>query len=314
MKILSLSGFVPEQICDTVRFTGFAGNQPISHYCGYAADFISQVKSDTDIDGAVFPKSCDSSRSISSYLEDSEKFLFTFGVPIKRDAAAIDYFAAQIEDYQKAVENHYDILIDDIPDRVLLVNKRNKIIGKLYDEVSNGLAYSSYLESIHKMLALPLKDQLAVTAEDKKVSGGKKVYIVGSFMTNEKIVEQIESSGMCVVGDNLTESKRIFTAPEVSLDGDIYHNIAESMLSRIPSPTQNCFEDNLRRDLDEIKRKNVQGVIFITQKYCEPYDYMWSVYKKALDEQGIKALQLKLSDSKDDRNIEFAVDAFDDTL
>ena len=82
MKILSMSGFVPEQICDTVRFTGFDGNEKLSHYCGYAADFIAQVKEDSSIDGAVFPKSCDSSRSIGSYLEETGKFLYSMPVPV----------------------------------------------------------------------------------------------------------------------------------------------------------------------------------------------------------------------------------------
>ena len=78
MKILSLSGFVPEQICDTVRFTQYEGERTISHYCGYASDFISQVMNDASIDGAVFPKSCDSTRVISSYLAECGKFLYQF--------------------------------------------------------------------------------------------------------------------------------------------------------------------------------------------------------------------------------------------
>ena len=41
MRILALSGFVPEHICDVVRFTGFDGEYNIAQYCGYAADYIS---------------------------------------------------------------------------------------------------------------------------------------------------------------------------------------------------------------------------------------------------------------------------------
>ena len=33
MNILALSGFVPEQICDTVRFTRYTGDRNITHYC-----------------------------------------------------------------------------------------------------------------------------------------------------------------------------------------------------------------------------------------------------------------------------------------
>ena len=42
MRILALSGFVPEHICDIVRFTGFDGEYNIAQYCGYAADYMEQ--------------------------------------------------------------------------------------------------------------------------------------------------------------------------------------------------------------------------------------------------------------------------------
>ena len=43
MKLLAISGFVPEQICDVVRFTQYGGERNIAHYCGYASDFVSQA-------------------------------------------------------------------------------------------------------------------------------------------------------------------------------------------------------------------------------------------------------------------------------
>ena len=78
--------------------------------------------------------------------------------------------------------------------------------------------------------------------------------------------------------------------------------------------TQNNFSYILKDNLEEIKHKNVQGVIFATQKYCEPYDYLFSIYKKMLDEQGIPVLRVVMSDSTDNRKLEFAVEAFADIL
>ena len=49
MRILALSGFIPEQICDVVRFTGYEGEYNIAQYCGYAADYISQVINDDNL-------------------------------------------------------------------------------------------------------------------------------------------------------------------------------------------------------------------------------------------------------------------------
>lgn len=313
MKILSLSGYVPEQICDVTRFTQYEGKHKISHYCGYVADFISQVLEDENIDGAVFPKSCDSSRVIASYLQDSGKFLYQLAVPSNNMHYGVDYLADQIEDYHKAIQKHYHISDIDIYERTELINCRNREIENFYNEVGITINYYDYISEIHRILVTPLKEQkLKINFTNNII--GKRVYIVGSFLSNHKIAKTIEQAGMNIVGDNLTESKRLFSAPAIDCKGNIYENIAKSMLQNKLSPTQNNFAKIINDDLCEMEEKNVQGVIFITQKYCEPYDYLYSVYKKTLDEKGIPTLKVSVSDSTDGRRLEFALEAFADTL
>lgn len=313
MKILSLSGFVPEQICDTVRFTQYAGDQAISHYCGYVADYISQVLHDSSIDGAVFPRSCDSCRVLGSYLAPSGKFLYQFGVPARQDSLAIDYLAAEIKDYQAKVEAHYHVALRDILHRAELVNARNKKLGELYAEL-DGLSFCDYLTQIHTLLQQPLAAQSVAPVAAQTQTDGKKVYVVGSFLSDLSLAAAIEACGMKVVGDNLTESKRLFSAPAVPLQGDIYHHIAASILQNRLSPTQNNFRQILDCDLQEILKKEVQGVIFATQKFCEPYDYLYSVYKRMLDEHEIPVLHLSLTDTSENRKQKFALETFYDMI
>lgn len=312
MKILSLSGFVPEHICDTVRFTGYSGGRSISHYCGYAADYISQVLNDASIDGAVFPKSCDSARIIKSYLGGTDKFIFQLPVPARRDEAAINYFAGGIKAYNAAVEKHYCIEISNIKARTEILNKRNEELKKLYENLED-ILYSDYLRNIHKMLTTPLYEQVVPASKAAKESG-KRVYLVGSFLTSDGILDTLENSGLNVVGDNLPESGRLASAEPCKTEGDIYKNISESILSARLSPTQNNFGEILERDFAEIREKKVSGVIFLTQKYCEPYDYLYSVYEKRLRAEGIKSLRISLSNSDDYKKSELAIEAFSDMI
>lgn len=313
MRILSLSGFVPDQICDTVRFTQYEGEQKISHYCGYAADFISQVLSDPQIDGAVFPRTCDSSRVISSYLEGSGKFMYQLHIPSRQDAFAVSMLANSLQNYQKAIETYYDMTIIDIAERTELVNKRNHDIARLYADIQD-ISFYSYIHMIHTLLKKPLRAQLVQNNLPASKSVGKRVYLVGSLLSNLTVISAIEQAGMVIVGDRLTESKRLFSMPDVQAAGDIYENIARSILYNQTSPTQNNFDAILKEDIKEIRQKEVQGVIFVTQKFCEPYDYLFSVYKKMLDEQGIPVLRLVLADSTDHREAVFAIEAFADIL
>ena len=311
MKILSLSGFVPEQICDTVRFKGYVGDRNISHYCGYANDFISQVINDDSVDGAVFPKSCDSSRVISSYIEDSKKFFFQLNVPARADEFAIEFFAKEIEVYKSAIEKNYGIAIsrNEIVSRIDKINKRNSVIGTYYDDIEK-YSYGDYLRMIHDVMTQPLIN-IDLDFNIRDVSNeGKRVFVIGSYLCNENIAEKMEEVGFNIVGDNLPESGRIANSIIADTDNDIYKAIAQNILARRLSPTQNNFSLLIDSDFEEIKAKKAEAVIFITQKYCEPYDYLYSLYKKKLDEKGIPSLKISLTDSQDDRKTDLMLEAF----
>jgi len=311
--MLSFSGFIPEQICDTVRFICYPGRQKISHYCGYAADFISQVLEDSKIDGAVFPRSCDSSRVMASYLDDCGKFVYQLRIPARQDESAAQYLALELQHYRQAVETYYGVALSDIPERAALVNGRNRGLSKLYDELP-GISFSAYLEMIHKLLQTPLREQAVPDSLPAKTGVGKRVYLVGSLLSSSAVAAAIERAGLFVTGDRLTESKRLFSAPPVQADGDVYKNIAISILGNKLSPTQNNFDAILREDMDEIRAKRVKGVLFVTQKFCEPYDYLFTAYQRMLEEQGIPVLRLVLSDSMDERAFEASLEAFADMI
>lgn len=316
MKILALSGFVPEHICDIVRFTGYDGEYNIAQYCGYAADYISQIINDDSIDGAVFPKSCDSSRIISSYLDDTDKFIYQINVPARQDEFAIEYFAEILKNYKTALEQYYKVSLteESIVKRIELIKNRNEWINKAYSRLEN-ISYYNYLSKIHKILSTPLEKQDFNIELIGNETTDKRVYIVGSFLANTDIAKTIEDLGMTVVGDNLPESGRLATSKPVCPQGeDIYKYIAASILSNRLSPTQDNFTAILENDFEEMRSKGVRGIIYISQKYCEPYDYLFSVYKKMADERNINIVRLSLADSKDSGKMNLELEAFSDLL
>ena len=313
MKILSLSGFVPEQVCDTVRFNQYTGDRNINHYCGYASDYISRVLQDDSVDGAVYPKSCDSTRIMTSYLSDCGKFLHQIGVVPYDTVGALEYYASEIRRYKESVEEHYGITINDILDRSEMINKRNECIRETYNNISE-YCYSEYLKAIHDMLELPLKEQRWKLSGKRSSFSGKRVFIVGSFLSNIGVAEMIEMAGLSVAGDTLPESGRLVSQKEVDVSGDIYKEIARSILTVRLSPTQNSFKDIVERDFEEIKEKDVRGIIFLTQKYCEAYDYLYYVYKAEADIRGIPLIQIAMSDTQDKGKASLLLEAFADTI
>lgn len=315
MKLLSFSGFIPEQIVDTKRFISFPGDRTIQHYCGYASDFISQVKSDVEISGAVFPKTCDSSRIIKSYLEGTDKFLFQFSVPSIIDDNSIEFYAKEIRRYKNAVEDYFKCSIsnDDIIARTIMINERNLKILDAYERI-NELSYSEYLSLIHSCMADSTlsfsKDSITNTLD----TNVKKIFLIGSFLSNVEIAGMIERLGMKIVGDNLPESGRICSNPKTELEGDIFKNISSNILMRKQSPSQNSFKELIEKDIDEIKKKKADAAIMVIQKYCEPYEYLYSIYKSKLEMEGIPLLKINLLNSQDIEKVELQLDAFSGTL
>lgn len=313
MKILAMSGFVPEHICDTVRFTQYTGDRSISHYCGYASDFISQVWHDNSIDGAVFPKSCDSTRSMKSYLDGCGKFLFQLHVPSCNSPGALECFAGSIRAYKEAVEAYYGIRLNNINDRIDKINKRNGSIRKTYENLSL-LPFADYLEAVHSMLQKPLMEQGEIDVTRTHEPTDKRVFVIGSFLSNLQIAKAIDSAGLTVVGDLLTEFGRLASMPPVETSGDIFQNIARGILSKQLSPTQNFFSEIMNTCVKEVKKKAVKGVLFITQKYCEAYDYLYAACKPELDELGVASARIVLTDTEDSRKAELVLEAFADTI
>lgn len=313
MKILAMSSFIPEHICDIERFTQFNGDRNISNYCGYASDFISRVIQDKEIDGAVYPLSCDSTRVITSYLSDCNKFLHQIRIPSYNTLGAELFFAKEIERYKCELEKYFEISIKNVNDRIEKINTRNKAIKECYQNIEN-IKYSDYIKSIHEMLQQPLMNQTLKLQVNNKKSSSKKVFLVGSFLSNINIINLIENTGLTIAGDTLPESGRLCTTEPVKINDDIYLEISKSILSAKLSPTQNSFKTIVNRDFEEINRKNINGIIFITQKYCESYDYLYSVYKSIADFKGIPIIQIGFNNTEDNGNASLAIEAFADTI
>jgi len=276
------------------------------------ADYISQILDDSSIDGAVFPRSCDSCRVLPDYLLECNKFVYQLNIPARQDKAAVQFFASSVKKYKEAIEQYYSVTINDIEERFAFINKRNCKISDIYESITD-FSYSDYLGNIHNMLTKPLGEQ-SVTMPKRAMNTNKSVFIVGSFMSDLSIIKSIENAGLLIAGDNLTESKRLFSASSINVNGDIYYNIATSILNNRLSPTQNNFASILKTDFDEIKAKGIRGVIFITQKFCEPYDYLFAIYKKMLDENNIPVLRIVLSDTTDNKRTDMAIESFADIL
>jgi benzoyl-CoA reductase/2-hydroxyglutaryl-CoA dehydratase subunit BcrC/BadD/HgdB len=104
------------------------------------------------------------------------------------------------------------------------------------------------------------------------------------------------------VGDNLANSKRLAWNTYPCKKERAYADIAAHILQHQSSPSISSFSTLWEQDYAEIKRKNVQGVVFLCRKFCEPYDYLFAVYEARLKNAGIPLLRVYVDNYEEPRD------------
>ena len=299
MKLLTLSNYIPEQIANVTRFIDYDGMFKMSHCCNYIQNFISYAEENDNFDGVIFPNSCDGARSAIDYMGKSKKFIYQLKHPTIVTRASCEYFAKVLEDYKISLEQHCgnSILLDDILEKTSMLEARGKYLHNIYE--SSAISdYADYIEQINTMLQNPLADwEKYAPKANKACSQRKNVYIVGAFMGRTSLLTQIEQCGLQIAGDNLTNSKRLMWSEYKFNKSTIFEDIAYHILQNQASPTIDRFTAIWEKDIAEIKKKNIRGVIFICPKFCEPYEYLYTLYCQRLNDMGIPSLRIYIDDS-----------------
>jgi benzoyl-CoA reductase/2-hydroxyglutaryl-CoA dehydratase subunit BcrC/BadD/HgdB len=119
-----------------------------------------------------------------------------------------------------------------------------------------------------------------------------RVMITGSVLENPQIVELLEQCGARVVIDDLCSGTRQFWQT-VEVDENPLESLSRHYISRVTCPR---MKDTARR-FDQIHRLiedfKVEGVIFYTMKFCDPFLYDVPRLKEYLLTRKIPALILE---------------------
>ena len=118
--------------------------------------------------------------------------------------------------------------------------------------------------------------------------------IVGPLVDNYMLLEQIEQLGAYIVYDDITNGAR-YCDMDVVIQGDLYENIARRYLLSGPSPTLNsnnpADDESFRKLICDL---DLQGVIFINQKFCEPHVHNYLSRIETLKQMKINFLMLEV--------------------
>lgn len=310
-EIIAAAGFCPMRIIgvfDTSKPTRHSLFNPV---CSFAQDVFSATGSDgfSLLNSVVFPNSCDSLRVLAQMWEHNitQPPAICLLHPINADGNSIRYFTKELEKFAAKLQNlsGKNFSQDQLRRSIEKYNRTRSLLRELYGIRKNNDSLISGSDAIALMTAGLILDRdqynqalESIVEEGKgnscKDNSLKRIMIIGPLVDDYALLNKIEQFGAYIVYDDITNGTR-YCGLDVGTEGDLYENIAKRYLSSGPSPTLNSDKRASSRSfgvlIDEL---DLDGIIFINQKFCEPHVHKYMEEVDILKNMGVNSLMLEV--------------------
>jgi benzoyl-CoA reductase/2-hydroxyglutaryl-CoA dehydratase subunit BcrC/BadD/HgdB len=256
--------------------------------------------------GTVFAHTCDTMQALSDLWRMNvapSHFVETVMQPANLGTpAARPYLIAELNRFRERLGSFVErpLSNDDIGTSILLYNKTRRLISALR-AMRGGLSSAHFFAVLDAAQRMPrerfnpLLSGLLATLEGAPVDRlGPRMYLTGAILDEPRVLELIDDLGAQVVGDDLCSASRHFH-DLVGTEDDPIAALADYYLRRSPCPTKyHPSHDPLDYLLDEVRRHNAGGVVFVLEKFCEPHAFDYARVLPALDAAGVPSLLLEM--------------------
>ncbi|MBW2559023.1 MAG: 2-hydroxyacyl-CoA dehydratase [Deltaproteobacteria bacterium] len=326
-KILGyVCSYTPEEIIlaagiHPVRLFGTEGNIALadahlqSYTCSLARGVLEGALSgELDyLDGMIFPHTCDTIQRLSDIWRLNTDFGFFSDVvlPVKLDTeSAREYMEDVLRKFRSDLEEGMGVTITDgaLEKSIEKYNRIRGCLKTIYElrSADPGILTGADVYAIVKGSMIMDRDYLLERLpeviemlRDRKPStdmGKKRIALTGSICNQPDIYTIIEKSGGVVVWDDLCTGSRYFEGL-TDTNGDPVAAIANRYIERQICPAKH-MSNTSRGDciVEMVRKNNVQGVIFLLLKFCDPHDFDYPYIKGFLDREDIPSMLLEIED------------------
>lgn len=288
-EIFMAAGFTPMRLLGdpTIEHDKVNEHVPPTH-CVWAKNILEQAIRgfNPEIKGVVTSHGCDcTNREFDIWVESVDiDFLFYLNVPLKRDKIALKFFIDDLKEMISQIEDRFKIKIQS--EKIKEAIKQNNQIRRLLKEISEYrssmiLKGSEFHELVKlsqtndkkdvldnlKQKLIELKNKAPFT--EKKM---KRILLTGSIIDDTEFLIFLEEKGFQVVADDLCIGSRYFWNT-IEEDKDPIVAIAEYHLSKPLYSTKMPSYDRFEFLKDLAGNYEVDGIINIAMKFCEPMLY-----------------------------------------
>ncbi|MFX1419273.1 MAG: 2-hydroxyacyl-CoA dehydratase subunit D [Promethearchaeota archaeon] len=279
------------------------------NHCIWAKNILEQAIEgfDDDIKGVITTHGCDcTNREFDIWLECVDlEFLYFLNAPLKRNEAALKFLIEDIKELIKQLEENFNV---DITSAKIskAIKKMNQIRSHLREiseyrgkMILKGSEFHELVKQVQQIDKNKALEMLELKLEDLKTQKPqidqelKKVLLTGSVIDDTEFIRFLESLGFHIIIDDLCIGTKYF-CNNVNENEEPIKSLAEYHLNKPIYSTK--FPSYKRFDVlkDLAQQFNVDGVINIAQKFCEPILYDHPYFNKKFKELGIPYLFIEI--------------------
>ncbi|MFX1488593.1 MAG: 2-hydroxyacyl-CoA dehydratase subunit D [Promethearchaeota archaeon] len=278
-------------------------------HCVWARNILEQAINglDEDIKGVIATHGCDcTNREFDIWLECVNlEFLFFLNAPLKRNESALNFFINDLKELIIQIEEKFNINITS--EKIITAIKKMNKIRNLLKELSKYRAdmklKGSEFHALIKEVQQSDKDSMIGKLESKLLEIKernmfqedklKKVLLTGSVIDDTEFYKFLEDIGFQIVIDDLCIGTKYFWNT-VNENGDPIQALAKYHLNKPIYSTKFPSYERFNIVKDLAQNYNVDGVINVAQKFCEPVLYEHPYFNKKFKELEIPYLFIEM--------------------
>ena len=218
-----------------------------------------------------------------------------------------------------------EITDDMLRDSLAIVDENRRLLRELYEYRKEDNPKVTGVEALYASLTAQFVDKREHNEQLKKILAalpsrevtrqqGARFMTIGSENDDISFMAMVESVGATIVADDQCSGSRYFWNASKPED-DVIKAIADRYCDRPACPTKD-YPVHTRYDhvLGMAKDFNVQGAIFLQQKFCDPHEGDYPDLKRHLEENGIPTLFLEFDITNPIGPFRIRIEAFLETL
>ena len=305
--------YVPEEILYAadilpVRILGSHEPQDVSEphifamFCPFCRDCLAQgLKGKYDyLDGITIAQSCLHIRQAFTSWDLHIPVDYKYYLPHPMNVQsphAIPYLIEELRLFKKSVEDWTgkQITDEDIKRGIEIMNKNRQLLQQVYELRKNSNPPLTGLEAMHMVVSSQMVDkrehnkaleELLQKLPSRTLDDpGERLMILGSEDDDTKFVAMVEGLGARFVIDDHCTGTRYFNTL-VNINGDPLGSIAERYVKRTPCPSKDWPQRTRLETIVQLaKEYDVQGVIIMQMKFCDPHELDTVVIKETLEKE-----------------------------